>query len=255
MLKAEPLSVEEVNLYGGVGTANNHVNMYLTNYTTASYYQTAYDNNGYGGMQYYSSATCTGYGDISGCRSDYASSEVKYVVDAWKTSKSPTAIEARLITIDELKNFNYGEEQDCGGGCKYVPVNENVLPWVYNSNYTYWTMSSLNDLQTHVWDVNNSGILGPKSVELAGGTVRPVITLKKTALGDIDESIVDDIEKEDTKIDAKDNIDDNKSNESKTIVKVANTYMSSSIIIIILGFIIASISVFVLYRFRNKSIK
>jgi type II secretory pathway pseudopilin PulG len=30
LLKAEPLTVAEVNQYGGVGTTNNHVNMYLT---------------------------------------------------------------------------------------------------------------------------------------------------------------------------------------------------------------------------------
>ena len=51
LLKAEPLSVAEVNEYGA-----GHVNRY-----TDSSVGTAYDNNGYGGMQYYSNSTCYEY--------------------------------------------------------------------------------------------------------------------------------------------------------------------------------------------------
>ena len=102
LLKAEPLSVAEVNEYGA-----GHVNRY-----TDSSVGTAYDNNGYGGMQYYSNSTC-GYDGSSwvydGCTTDYASSEIKYVVDAWKNEKVPAASEARLITFDELKD-NLGYE-------------------------------------------------------------------------------------------------------------------------------------------------
>ena len=58
LLKAEPLTVEEVNQYGGVGTTNNHVNMYVTSDISAAYYQKTYNMNGYGGMAYYSSETC-----------------------------------------------------------------------------------------------------------------------------------------------------------------------------------------------------
>ena len=89
LLKAEPLTVEEVNTYGGVGTSDNHVNMYTSQSQTNSCYQTAYNKNGYGGMQYYSSATCTPYGDSSGCTNTYANSEIKYVVDAWKAAEAP----------------------------------------------------------------------------------------------------------------------------------------------------------------------
>lgn len=77
MLKAEPLTVDEVNAYG-----EGHVNIHETKDTSSLYYQKAYDNNGYGGMQYYSSETCNGYGNYSECKSDYEQSEVKYVVDA-----------------------------------------------------------------------------------------------------------------------------------------------------------------------------
>ena len=80
MLKAEPLTVDEVNTYG-VG----HVNRY-----TSSSVGTATNQNGYGGMTYYSSETC-GYVNSSwvydGCTTDYAQSEVKYAVDAWAKDK------------------------------------------------------------------------------------------------------------------------------------------------------------------------
>ena len=119
LLKAEPLTVDEVNLYGGVGTENNHVNMYATTDISSPYYKKAYNNNGYGGMAYYSSTTC-GYSGSSDCRSDYASSEIKYVIDAWKTAKVPLATEARLLTYDELlNNLGYENNISCTGGCYY----------------------------------------------------------------------------------------------------------------------------------------
>ena len=53
MLKAEPLTVDEVNLYG-----MNHINKY-----TSESFGTAYNVNGYGGMQYYGSSTCFYHGE------------------------------------------------------------------------------------------------------------------------------------------------------------------------------------------------
>ena len=187
LLKATPLTVAEVNTYGGVGTANNHVNMYATTDTTSDYYQKAYNNNGYGGMQYYSSATCTNYGDTSGCKSDYASSEVKYVVDAWKAEKAPAATEARLISYEDLlNNLGYENSVTCTGGCYYSGSLENVPNWVYNSNYWYWTMSPNNDSASYVWDVSRDGSLSSNSVYYGNygyfGVVRPVITISKSSI-------------------------------------------------------------------------
>ena len=89
--------------------------MYVTSNTSASYYQKAYDKNGYGGMVYYTSETC-GNGTYTGCTTDYAASEIKYVVDAWKKAQAPAASEARLITKEELeKNIGFEEFDPCGG--------------------------------------------------------------------------------------------------------------------------------------------
>ena len=177
LLKAEPLSVEEVNTYGA-----GHINRY-----TSSPVGTAYDNNGYGGMAYYSSETC-GYVNNAwvetGCTTDYAQSEVKYVVDAWKTAKAPAATEARLITFDELKD-NLGYELIDNGSTQVWLPADSTPSWVYNSNYSYWTMSQYNDSAFVVWHVSSGGGLNSSSVYSTGGSfrvVRPVITISKSAL-------------------------------------------------------------------------
>ena len=180
LLKATPLTTDEVNTYGGVGTANNHVNMYATTDTTSDYYQKAYNNNGYGGMQYYSSETC-GQNGYNGCTTDYAQSEVKYVVDAWKAEKAPVATEARLITIDEVKD-NLGYELIDNGSVQLWLPTDSTPGWVYNSNYEYWTMSPNNDSASNVWYVSSVGGLSRNSVDTNHFVVRPVITISKSSI-------------------------------------------------------------------------
>ena len=75
LLKAEPLTIAEVNQYG-----TGHINKY-----TFGSVGTAYDGNGYGGVAYYSSETCGWINNSyvgTGCTCDYASSDIKYIVDA-----------------------------------------------------------------------------------------------------------------------------------------------------------------------------
>ena len=190
MLKAEPLTVDEVNTYG-IG----HVNMYATYDTSASYYQAAYNQNGYGGMAYYTSTTC-GYSTAgnstrvdTGCTTDYAQSEVKYVVDAWAADKfeasdlkeDETGYSVRLITYDELiRNLGYGQSED---GYIRPSMNDDTPDWVYNSSYWYWTMSAYGDHASSVWNVAYGGLLDHiYGVFCSIGAVRPVVTLLKSAL-------------------------------------------------------------------------
>ena len=184
MLKAEPLTVDEVNTYGA-----GHVNRY-----TSSSVGTAYNQNGYGGIAYYSSETC-GYVNSSwvetGCTTDYAQSEVKYAVDAWAKDKfkssdlkeDATGYSARLITFDELvDNLGYG---DIGQGTIQHSKNGDTPDWVYNSNYIYWTMSPDEDSALDVWYVNNNGSVGAGNIYSSNygyRVVRPVVTLLKSAL-------------------------------------------------------------------------
>ena len=249
MLKSEPLTVAEVNTYGGVGTTNNHVNMYATSDTSASYYQTAYNRNGYGGMAYYTSETC-GYNGNSGCKSDYASSEIKYVVDAWKTAQAPAASEARLISKDEIEIER--KEYDPCGGCGAVATGDFAkYNWMYNNNCGYWTMSPYNDSSSVVWYVHSDGRLSHRNVNDYGySVVRPVITLPKIALGDEDKSITDD---KDIKKQSENKSSDNKK-ETITKVKVENTYKSQTLIIMIIGFISICSGVVIYYLIKNKVI-
>ena len=165
-----------------------------------------------------------------------------------------------------LNNLGYENNFTCTGGCYYSGSLENVPNWVYNRNYWYWTMSPNNDSASYVWGVHRDGDLSYYNVRSNFG-VRPVITISKVALGDIDENITDSNSESDefkeTEEEIKDNNDkkgtkttendsNNKPNESNIIVKVANTYMSSSITIIIVGFITASVSILIIYKLSNK---
>ena len=185
MLKAEPLTVDEVNTYG-VG----HINRY-----TSSSVGTAGNRNGYGGMAYYTSTTCgystEGSGVTTGCKSDYASSEVKYAVDAWAVDKFQASdlkedslgYKARLITLEELQN-NLGYAQLQSGDTSISYDSSNSPSWIYNSNYWYWTMSPKGDSALCVWFVNIDGdLLHSNGVYYYNsGSVRPVVTLLKSAL-------------------------------------------------------------------------
>ena len=163
LLKSEPLTYEEVQTYSnGTGAQTS-------------------DNNGYGGMQYYSSETCWN-GDTSGCTTNYASSQIKYVVDAWKNSNADSALEARLIQYDEFENLGFVEgyinPSDIG-----LIKSDNTPSWVYNSNYTYWTSSQYNDYKFLVWGVDRVGKLIDVNIHNRNDiVVRPVIVLDKSVL-------------------------------------------------------------------------
>ena len=125
-LKETPLTTSEVTTYG-VG----HINRY-----TPSSQGVAYNENGYGGMTYYSSDTCKS-GTETGCTSDYDDSDIKYAVDAWANDKFNDGVlktdtlgyKARLLTFDEFHNLGYGEPQSpCGPSCGqlYYPKTDEV---------------------------------------------------------------------------------------------------------------------------------
>ena len=182
LLKKDPLTVAQVNQYGA-----GHVNMYVTSDTSASYYQQAYNINyngtdtGIGGMAYYSSSTCGSSGS-SGCTTDYAQSEIKYVVDAWKTAQAPNATNARLITLDDLRDNLGIELTQSNATSLQITVTEDTPTWVMGENYWYWTMTTNTDKTADVWGVNarSSGYVDSNYVRNNGYAVRPVITLSKT---------------------------------------------------------------------------
>ena len=178
LLKATPLTVAEVNQYGA-----GHINKY-----TSESVGTAYDYNSdgtVGGMAYYTSETC-GYVNNnwveSGCTTEYAQSEVKYAVDAWKTAQAPNATDARLITLDDLRD-NLGMELNKTNPTSYqITVTEDTPTWVMGENYYYWTMTTNTDKTADVWYVYDRSHAYVDSYPVQNyyrGAVRPVITLSK----------------------------------------------------------------------------
>ena len=176
LLKEEPLKKGEVDL-SSTEIAN----------------KVSYDGNNYLKMAYYSKDTCVTVGD-AGCKTDYNSSNIKQVVDVWSNNKlkssdlkeDKTGYSARLITYNELiDNLGYG---DNGQGTIKMSQNGETPSWVYNSNYLYWTMSQYEDSTSYVWRVDGDGDvyydagMGRFNVDDGGGTVRPVITLLKSAI-------------------------------------------------------------------------
>ena len=216
-----------------------------------SYYHQAYNSSGYGGMAYYTSKTC-GYINndwvTSGCTNDYAQSEVKYVVDAWKTAQTPAATESRLITFEDLTEnlgFEFQQTTPTSQGYKYT---ENTPSGVYNSSYWYLTMSQYNDLSSDVWSVSQASGLSPTYVYHYTGVVRPVITISKSAI---------EVEEKSDDTTNKDVVNDSKEVSKKNInniVRVPNTLKSLSELVILIGLVLVCVGLNVFIIFNNKDI-
>ena len=192
LLKAEPLTNDEVRNYGGVGTENNHVNRYK------SYSQgRPYDQHGYGGMLYYSSEQC-GYvnsQDIENdCTTDYDRSDIKYVVDAWAADNFQNdelalvnGYKARLIKIEDfLDNFDSSKYYSSTEGIRYrLIINSGQADWSVGDLHLgwYWTMSSYNGNKIYYSPYNTSSLTpSDPTFVLNPGAVRPVINVYKNAI-------------------------------------------------------------------------
>lgn len=232
--------------------------------------------NGYGGMSYYTSDTC-GYNNGrwigNGCRNDYESSDVKYVIDSWAKFKVPSGlVAAKLINLDELSEL--GEFTQSKGVSNLYQVIELKYDWLYSTDYWYWTMTPYQDSNDYVWGVEHDGLTNYHYVDptysytpysdWGFGVVRPVIVLHKTALGDKDESVIDDNNEESiiddiiNKISEDDkntfinNVNNSNKNMTSIKVKVENTYLSQSLLVLLLGFVISCISVTIYYIIRKR---
>ena len=134
-------------------------NLHLTGITIEEY-------NGYGQVQY-------------GSSTDYSSSTVKQVVDAWKNTAvaSGDTATARLITVEEAP-VEERQYDSCGHGC-WMTGNFVIYDWMYGNEYYYYTMTSYNS--NSVFDINSDGLRGTVSLEVSSYMVRPVLELSKSA--------------------------------------------------------------------------
>ena len=149
LLKAEPLSYEEVQTYSnGTGAIIDDIH-------------------GYGAMQYHSESSA------------YSTSYLKTTVDAWKAAQAPAASEARLITIDELVD-NFGYVLNNSGSVMHYEEPENSPSWLSIHDVSCWTMSQYGDSTSFIWEVEDNAAYRRDITEISH--VRPVIVLPKSAI-------------------------------------------------------------------------
>ena len=122
------------------------------------------------------------YGTVQyGSSTDYSTSTVKKVVDAWKNTavaSGDTAI-ARLISLSDLTD-NLGYEYAVVGTTQYYKPSVNTPFWVCDSHHDdYWTMSQKVD-SAFMWYVFGNGEL-QRYDSMSSSMVRPVLELSKTA--------------------------------------------------------------------------
>ena len=154
------------------------------------------DSNGYLTTAYLYSDTCVSAGDTSGCSTDYKTSSVKQIVDAWSNKnlsqsnlKEIDGYRSRLITYHELiDDIGFEKNTVCTVSCFESIEVLGGREWIYNEDYSYyWTMSAYNDSTPYVWTVSYyNGHLNHYNVgDVDGsysGVVRPVINLLKSAI-------------------------------------------------------------------------
>ena len=154
LLKENPLTVKEIN------------DLNLDGITSTG------DDNSYGEVPFGSSV-------------DYSTSTVKQVVDAWKTTTVATGdtATASLITFEEVHGLGYIDEMQeaffQGSGFWFYSKSSDTPTWVYNSLYSYITMSEYNS--SRMWAINSNSNLDIGGEISTIHCVRPVLELSKSA--------------------------------------------------------------------------
>ena len=184
---------------------------------------------------YYSADDCISAGDISGCSVDYSLSYVKQIVDLWvnKTinlddlTKDSTGYSSRIMTKDEYANISkkelYQENDTSEPFDLYTPFYD----W-QNIEQEYWTMTPYLDYNESTYCVSIMGNLINCKVYSNKDTIRPVIVLKKEAIGDY--------------------------NVTNNTVEVSNTSSKFSIIFIIIGLIIIGASGITIFKMLSNKV-
>ena len=192
LLKKTPLTTDEVNHYG-----ENHINVHSTipayiNGQNIPVNNEAIDVDGYGAISYYTSDTCKSYisgndlvKDTSGCKNDYASSDVKYVVDAWVSDKllandlvkDSSGYNVRLITEKELAenlSFDYTGVTVSQSGFE---ASYESPKWIKKNHLYGWTMSAYDDYNDYMKVISYGSVSFKNIVD--ADCIIPLINVKK----------------------------------------------------------------------------
>ena len=200
---------------------------------------------------YYISDTCNSGTNISGCSTNYNSSEVKKIIDMWTQSFNDDLVEvegykARIPSkYDFIYNFYY--DMDNAYATSYVYCSSNDTPKWVNIGYPYWSMEVFEDSNYLVHQDMINGCLEVYKLDYSiqedsfqSSSIRPVINVNKCAIGGCYET--------------KECINDEKPSTTETIVEVAKTLKNiPKIILIICSVLVISGSAFIIYNyFKSK---
>ena len=152
LMKTQPLTYDEiVALNTGVKVTNT---------------------NGYGAIPYYTGDNCNNT-DSSGCKTDYASSNVKIVIDAWALNHSSNlkpGEEYSIMTIEQLVNGGYILNNG-----NYV-ITDRVDSSFYELGVSYWALDTNGN-------VVYSGSRTFRNVPVYDvAAVRPIIVVKTSSI-------------------------------------------------------------------------
>ena len=152
LIKSEPLSYDEILSYGtGISVTNV---------------------GGYGAIAYYTGDNCNNT-DSSGCKTDYETSNVKIVIDAWAQNNSSNlkpGEQYSIMTIEELLKNGYVLSDG-----NYV-ITDNVDSNLYALGVSYWALDTNGNLVY-------SGSRTFRNVPVYDvAAVRPIIIVKTSSI-------------------------------------------------------------------------
>lgn len=213
LLKMWPLSIEEVRNNGMDSEGKNHINSFTINYRG-----TVAGTGEYGLVSWYSSAnclkgdvcgehevcdgsgncwmesSCDSINDISACPTSYDGSDIKVIVENWaKTSLDMDDLEkvngykVRLLSVkDALGGLKYSEEASGYSSTAIYFQSSKTPRWAKGNDYSMWMMDVDEDKKASAMIMDYTGIYSREMWDVddySGGSIRPVINLKKTAIG------------------------------------------------------------------------
>ena len=113
--------------------------------------------------EYFTNNNCISDLNHSDCTTNYNQSKVKSFIDFWVSNHfndedlvSIDGYKARLLNVDDLLSY-LGYSPSNVITDSYYEVNDDVPKWMYNDKYSYWTMSSYNDLNKLMYTIQKNG--------------------------------------------------------------------------------------------------
>lgn len=170
-IKKEPLLLSDINEYKG-----------KTNIDIKEL------SNNIGSISFFANENCNEE-VYSGCSSFYNNSIIKKILKSWSNEKfddndlvKVNGYKVRLITTKELFN-NLGYDKNNKITPYQYSKTEDVYDWLYDSNYSYWTMSNKDDSDYEVYAITNDGdLIGDSNYIWNYGAIKPVVNLHKDAI-------------------------------------------------------------------------